>query len=211
MKHVMLDIDGTLIQSQAFDEKCLVDAIYSVTDLQIDSNWGAYPYVTDRGILKTFINERGLPYTLQELEQAVKPVFVSNIKEAIENNPVKEIEGAAAFVNHLLDSPEYIVSVATGGWGESALLKLQSAGFDTERLVLASSNDHYSRTEIMSVAQSKADASLRLPITYFGDAAWDVKACDELNVNLVIVGSKVSHHQQISSFSPLQRALSFIK
>ncbi|WP_283131967.1 hypothetical protein [Enterovibrio norvegicus] len=46
----------------------------------------------------------------------------------------------------------------------------------------ASSNDHYARIEIMKSARMRADPTNTLPITYFGDAEWDVRACQQLGV-----------------------------
>ncbi len=39
-QHVMLDIDGTLLQSYEMDEQCFVDAIYETTGLKVSSDWG---------------------------------------------------------------------------------------------------------------------------------------------------------------------------
>lgn len=211
MNHVMLDVDGTLIQSYEFDEQCFIDAVYEITGLELSNGWENYPYVTDRGILKTFIERQAPQYSLEELEALVKPVFIRNIKETIASEPAQEVLGAKEFVSYLLRSNEYVVSVATGGWGETAKLKLESAGFDTNGLIIASSNDHYSRINIMEVARLQADSEKALSMTYFGDAIWDVKACDKLGVNLVIVGDRVNHPQQIMNFGSLEHALSFVK
>ncbi|OUL58720.1 HAD family hydrolase [Pseudoalteromonas ulvae] len=211
MNHVMLDIDGTLIQSYEFDEKCFIDAVREVTGLELETDWENYPYVTDRGILKTFISRQAPRYSLNELERAVKPVFTRNIQKTIDSEPTLEVDGAIEFVSYLRKSKEHVVSVATGGWGETAKLKLESAGFETDGLILASSNDHYSRIEIMKTARRQADLMGQFPVTYFGDAVWDVKACDTLGVNLVVVGERVNHHQRIQNFNSLERALSYVK
>ncbi|KXF83260.1 HAD family hydrolase [Enterovibrio coralii] len=210
MNHVMLDIDGTLIQSYEFDEKCFIDAVREVTGLELKADWENYPHVTDRGILKTFISRQAPHYSLSELEKAVKPVFTRNIQKTIDSEPALEVGGAIEFVSYLRKSKEHLVSVATGGWGETAKLKLESAGFETDGLILASSNDHHSRIEIMNTARLQADSTGLVPVTYFGDAAWDVKACETLGVNLVVVGNRVKHHQQIKDFAPLERVLDFV-
>nr|PMI32374.1 hypothetical protein BCU47_01815 [Enterovibrio norvegicus] len=90
-------------------------------------------------------------------------------------------------------------------------LKYKPAGFETEGLVLASSNDHYARIEIMKSARMRADPTNTLPITYFGDAEWDVRACEQLGVNLVLVGERGKHHQRIKNFMPLDAALRYVK
>ncbi|WP_017007617.1 hypothetical protein [Enterovibrio norvegicus] len=77
--------------------------------------------------------------------------------------------------------------------------------------MLASSNDHYARIEIMKSARMRADPTNTLPITYFGDAEWDVRACEQLGVNLVLVGERFKHHQRIKNFMPLDAALRYVK
>ncbi|TOB92461.1 haloacid dehalogenase [Vibrio parahaemolyticus] len=209
--HVMLDIDGTLLQSYEMDEQCFVDAVRETTGLEISTDWGSYPFVTDRGILKTFIEKQGLKYSLAELESIVKPIFIRNVQQSVKTPPAQEVFGAKKFVSYLLDSDEYVVSIATGGWGETAKIKLESAGFETEKLAIMSSNDHYSRIKIMELAKSAINQIDNYPITYFGDAEWDLEACKELAVNVVIVGDRVNHYQRIQDFNCLDTALSFVK
>ncbi len=209
--HVMLDIDGTLLQSYAMDEQCFVDAVRETTGLEISTDWGSYPFVTDRGILKTFIEQQGLKYSLAELENLVKPIFIRNVQQSVKTSPTQEVSGAKKFVSYLLDSDEYVVSIATGGWGETAKIKLESAGFETEKLAIMSSNDHYSRIKIMELAKSAINQIDNYPVTYFGDAEWDLEACKELAINVVIVGGRVNHYQRIQDFNCLDTALSFVK
>lgn len=209
--HVMLDIDGTLLQSYEMDEQCFVDAVRETTGLEISTDWGSYPFVTDRGILKTFIEQQDLKYSLAELESIVKPIFIRNVQQSVKTSPAQEVPGAKKFVSYLLDSDEYVVSIATGGWGETAKIKLNSAGFETEKLAIMSSNDHYSRIKIMELAKSAINQIDNYPVTYFGDAEWDLEACKELAVNVVIVGNRVNHYQRIKDFNCLDTALSFVK
>ncbi|CAM3681669.1 hypothetical protein VA7868_04230 [Vibrio aerogenes CECT 7868] len=56
MKHVMPDIDGTLIQSYEFDEKYSLDAGCETTGIELMNDWEMCPNVTDRRILQTFIH-----------------------------------------------------------------------------------------------------------------------------------------------------------
>ena len=114
-------------------------------------------------------------------------------------------------MSYLLDSDEYVVSIATGGWGETAKIKLESAGFETEKLAIMSSNDHYSRIKIMELAKSAINQIDNYPVTYFVDAEWDLEACKELAINVVIVGCRVNHYQRIQDFNCLDTALSFVK
>ena len=75
---------------------------------------------------------------------------------------------------------------------------------------IASSDDHYSRIEIMKKAEEKAQVQKKITRTYFGDAEWDKKASEELGFNFVLVGDRTYHHQSIPDFSDTNRALEYI-
>ena len=210
MIHIMFDVDGTLVRSYDFDERCFLDSVYDVTGLELINNWETYPHVTDRGILRTFIERQAPHLTIGELEGKVKPVFVKKISEYLADMPVMEVDGAKRFFDHLKSNDKIRLSIATGGWKETALAKLESAGFDIEGVAIASSNDHHSRIEIMNIAKSKVVNSSELPMTYFGDAEWDVRACKELRVNLVIVGDRAHHRQSLADFKNVEKAMNYV-
>lgn len=97
------------------------------------------------------------------------------------------------------------------GGQETAKLKLASAGFDIDKLIIASTSDHHQRIEIMKRAQQLVDVTSRVPVTYFSDAEWDLKACQYLDFNLVIIGDWVQYHQQLNDFACIDTAFEFIK
>jgi len=210
LKHVMFDIDGTLIQSYDFDDDCYKSAIEEVTGIDIKDDWSTYPHVTDRGILMTFIERQAPHWNLSMLEPQVKSSFIQKISEHLNHSPAQEIDGARKFLAQLNGDRRFTVSLATGGWRETALLKLESAEFDTNKLVLSSSSEHHSRTEVMKLSAKKVGDIEDLSFTYFGDAEWDVRACNELNVNLVIIGNRAKHPQQLMDFTNYDKLMSFI-
>lgn len=205
----MFDIDGTLIQSYDFDTDCFVDAVEKVTGIKVDSDWSKYTHITDSGILNEVIASNAISEK-EDICTEVKNTFIQNVKRHIKLNPVKEIKGASSFLAKLSSREDIIISFATGGWLESAELKLGSAGIDFSDIVIASSNDHYKRTEIMKVSNSIATKDHNLPCTYFGDGSWDKKACEELNINFVAVGSRVKHSQVINDFQEVNEAMKYI-
>ena len=198
MHHVMFDIDGTLVKSYDLDSRCYIDSIMEVTGVRVDSDWSKYRHVTDSGILEEIIKVNGLS-NRQELQEKVKTVFM-----------VQEIPGAGSFLKLLNSMSDITVSLATGGWHESAVLKLSSAGIDCSSLPLASSNDNMSRTEIMKVAVSRAAKAKNCPCTYFGDGIWDKRACKELGFNFVLVGNKFEHMPNIIDFMSVDTAITCI-
>ncbi|WP_017220103.1 HAD family hydrolase [Moritella dasanensis] len=209
MHHVMFDIDGTLIESYDFDSECFNEAVKEVTGFDIDTNWARYKHVTDAGILNEFFNEKNIKNT-NTVTENIKNVFLTKIQTRVDEKPIREITGASTFIANLKELDDVVISFATGGWYESAVLKLKSAGIDISDIPIASSNDHYSRIEIMKIAEKRAVKEVRLSFTYFGDGSWDLKACKELGVNFVLVGDKLEHHQSIKNFEKKNEAFAYI-
>ena len=205
----MFDIDGTLIESYDFDTECFVEAVKQVTGYEIDTNWSRYKHVTDTGILNQFFKETNIENT-ELAHESIKRVFLSKLQSRITTKPISEIPGASAFISSLKELESVAISFATGGWYESAILKLESAGIDISNLPIASANDHHSRTEIMKIAEKRAVNETRLSFTYFGDGSWDLKACKELGVNFVLVGNKLKHNQSIKNFKKQNEAFEYI-
>jgi len=205
----MFDIDGTLIESYDFDSECFTEAVKEVTGLEIDTDWARYKHVTDTGILNEFFNENSIENT-NEVTKSIKCAFLAKIQTRIDKAPIREVNGASKFIAKLKELDGIVISFATGGWLESAVLKLESAGIDISGIPIASSNDHYSRIEIMKIAEQRAIKESRLSFTYFGDGSWDLKACKELGVNFVLVGDKLEHNQSINSFAQTSEAFAYI-
>jgi len=205
----MFDIDGTLIESSDFDSECFTEAVKEVTGLEIDTDWASYKHVTDTGILNEFFNENSIENT-NEVTENIKCAFLAKIQTRIDEESINEINGASEFITKLKELDDVVISVATGGWFESAVLKLESAGIDISGIPIASSNDHHSRIEIMKIAEQRAIKESRLSFTYFGDGSWDLKACKELGVNFVLVGDKLEHNQSVKSFEQTSEAFAYI-
>ena len=51
----MFDIDGTLVNSNDFDEECYLKAAETVLSVKISSDWENYEHATDSGILNEVI------------------------------------------------------------------------------------------------------------------------------------------------------------
>eukprot|EP01022_Parablepharisma_sp_SALTPOND_P005660 TRINITY_DN123227_c0_g1_i1.p4 TRINITY_DN123227_c0_g1~~TRINITY_DN123227_c0_g1_i1.p4 ORF type:complete len:213 (+),score=16.65 TRINITY_DN123227_c0_g1_i1:343-981(+) len=210
MHHVMFDIDGTLVQSNDFDTKCYVDAIKEAMGISPDDTWSKYTHVTDLGILNEIIISHGLQEHKRAIHESVKAIFIRKIQMHLQQNPISEIIGASYFLSYLKQRSDISISIATGGWLESAILKLQYANIDYEGIPISSSNDHFSRTEIMKLATKKVKTEHNLAISYFGDGSWDKKACVELGYNFIAVGNSVEHHQNIHDFLSIDKAMKYI-
>ncbi|MEW8118559.1 MAG: HAD family hydrolase [Candidatus Thiodiazotropha sp.] len=206
----MFDVDGTLVRSYELDENCYLEAVYEVLGHQLYTDWTKYAYVSDAGILEQHIIENGLDTKGDSIRAEVKEIFTSKIASHLKNNPAQEVPGASKFIAELRRLENLSLSVATGGWHETALMKLESAEIDVSGIPIASSNNHFSRTEIMKIAKEKAVGNITVPCTYFGDAEWDKKACEELGYNFVLVGNRTSHDQTIMDFNNAKQAMEYI-
>lgn len=200
MKCIVFDIDGTLVESTGFDSDCFKSAVLEHADVSFKSDWSQYRHVTDSGILYEILELHDLINHAEELTERIKNSFIQNIESHISFNPVKEITGASKFVSFLSEMKDVSLAIATGGWSETALLKLRAANIDVNAIPLCSANDAHSRTDIMKAALAQVCSAEPSRVTYFGDASWDKKACEDLGWNFVLVGSRTTHSQSIEDF-----------
>jgi len=203
MHVILFDIDGTLVDSDQFDSELYVAAVRETLGIEIGDDWSAYRNVTDGGILDEIIDNAGLTASRLRIHSEVKAVFAGLVSEYLDEREgrLPEIEGAGAFVTALESIPEVLMALATGGWEETARMKLRAAGLDRYSLPLASGSDALTRVEIMQIAENRAldgrDAGRR---TYFGDGVWDKQASEELGYDFIAIGDKVQHHARYSNF-----------
>ena len=196
MHLVMFDIDGTLVDSAGFDAELYVDAVRSVLNIEIHSDWNAYEQVSDSVILAQVLRENVPGGEQATLAARVQERFVALVGDHLRRAPgaVREIAGAKHLVERLHRLPNVRVGIATGGWEPTAKLKLAHVGIGIERIGFASSSDARARTDIMRLAAQRAlHGATCARATYFGDGAWDRRASAELGYDFVAVGGGVSH------------------
>jgi len=210
LHHVMFDVDGTLVMSDEFDGNCYLEAVHEVLGHSLDTDWRKYTYVSDAGILDQHIRESGLDDRKEKIFADVKAAFIEKISNHLKDHPVQQVSGASEFLFELRQTEHLTLSIATGGWHETALMKLEAADIDVGDIPIASSNNHYARSEIMKIAKAKAVGHNEVPCTYFGDGEWDKIACQELGFNFVLIGEKTYHHQNIKDFINARQAMAFI-
>ena len=184
----VFDIDGTLLQSNEVDDVLYREAVRAVLgSVQFRESISGYDHVTDSGIIQQLLDDNHIASEPTYI-QTIRRRFVSALSDHVEKEgPFQEIPGAMKYFHAYRESTDHCVAIATGGWRESALLKLDSAGFDVADVPLATSDDSACRSEIMQIAVNALGSEFE-SITYYGDALWDRKACDKLGWNFVAVG-----------------------
>ncbi len=153
MHLIVLDLDGTLVDSAEFNARLYVQAVRTVLGIEIDDNWSGYRHVTDSGILEEIVDNAKVKTDRFPVHAEVKEAFVRMVADYIDDRGglLREISGARAFVDKLTSHPQASVAIATGGWKETAMMKLRAIGLDPEELCLATASDAVSRVEIMRI------------------------------------------------------------
>ena len=203
MHLVSFDLDGTLANSEAFDGELYVEAVHCVLGVDIEADWTDYRHRTDSGILNEIIDRSTPNADRSSLHSAVRRHFTDLVHYylAARGGVIPEIPGALKFVLRLLKHPGVRVAVATGGWKETALMKLRAIGLDPLRLPLASSSDAMSKVDIMRIAERRAlpneNANRK---TYFGDSRYDKEVSWESGYDFIAMGGNVDHHPRYPNF-----------
>lgn len=197
MHLVCFDIDGTLVASAGFDGVLYEEAIREVLGIKLKADVSQYRNVSDSGILAEILESVPEAESRARLAKAVQVYFTDRTKQFVAANPnlVREVPGAVQLVNVLRKKPNVQVCIATGGWAETAILKLRAIGLEMDGLAIATSSDAMNRAEIIRLAESRATQARQFTQrTYFGDGVWDKKAAAQLGYHFVAVGGAVQHN-----------------
>lgn len=189
MRAIIFDIDGTLLQSAAVDDDIYRDSVRAVIGgAKLRESLHDYEHISDSGILAEIFSDSGLAYD-DDLANAVTRHFVASLESwTRDNGAFVEVPGAGEALRKLKSSESYAVGIATGGWRESAELKLRLAGMLDDEIPLATSSDAVERTAIMQHALDRLGSGFD-SVTYYGDGAWDEAASKALGWRFVAVGA----------------------
>src|SRR5207237_2345941 len=153
MHLVMFDIDGTLTETMKVDEECFVRSFKDVFGFDdINTDLSHYPRTTDSGIFHDVFTSRiGRTPTAQEVSR-FRQYFVQLLVAASSQSPFVPVAGADRLLSRLAHGGSHRVSLATGGWCDSARLKMASAGMWFDDHLAASGDDVLDRECIMGLS-----------------------------------------------------------
>lgn len=184
----VFDIDGTLTDTNKVDHECYVVAVREVLGWQVGDDWGGVEDVTDSNILRELWRRQYSEALPDHVEQEVVTLFVDLLQVEARRYPdrFRPIQGARDVFTRLAEIG-WSSAMATGGWRQSAELKLWIASVPFESVPLASASDRILRTDIIrhalgSMGEQEATA------VYIGDRPWDVRAAQALGMGFVGVG-----------------------
>lgn len=199
MNYIIFDIDGTLTNTVAVDDKCYINSFESLFGISlINVKWSDLKNVTDWGITEELVRIK----LKREIEEdqfiQLKQIFISALQDELKKDRSQflEIPGATNFFNNLMANPNFEIGIATGGWEESANLKLNCIGIDPDTNSFSSSN-HFKRREditldVIDQIKTKTTHSAD-QIIYFGDGEWDYKTCQKLGIRFIGIDSQMNN------------------
>lgn len=191
MKLFVLDIDGTLTNSEFQHQLAYVEAMRELGIKDVNTNWKTYAHMTDSYILKVNY-ERNFNQTFNlEFIKEFEEVMTLKI---LELKTVNEISGAQEFILQLQKREDLGFCFATGSFLKPALYKLNQAGIPMVNELVVGSNHKFSREEIVaaSIEQAKQyyNVSSFQKIISIGDGIWDWKTAKNLGLSFIGIGEK---------------------
>jgi phosphoglycolate phosphatase-like HAD superfamily hydrolase len=206
MNLVMLDIDGTLIQSYEYDRDVFGAVIGEVLGgLSVDADLNGYMNKTSLGVTEEAIRSAtGRNPEEREIEEVKYKVMARFEKMSREfPNLFSQVPGAAGFLERLRGLEGAGIAIATGCWLEEARFKLRASGLSIDGLPIATSSDDRNRIRIMTQATEKARQSYGCAgferTVYFGDGPWDLQASHSLGYEFIGIGPRVQELKETGS------------
>ena len=193
MHLVMFDIDGTLTEARKVDGECFVRSFMNVFGFaDIDTVWPQYPHTTDSGIFDdVFTSRMGRSPTAQDVSRFSQH-FIQLLAAASSQSPFAPVAGVDKLLSRLAQGGSHPVSLATGGWRDSARLKMASAGMCFDDHPAASADDALDRESIMRLSRQRAaeryGGSLACTV-YVGDGVWDARPSRNIGIPFIGIGT----------------------
>jgi phosphoglycolate phosphatase-like HAD superfamily hydrolase len=195
-KLAILDIDGTLTNTNHVDELCFVRAIaetHGVTE--IGASWVNCPHVSDSGMAHQIFLDHFGREPLDDDLSPLKTRFFDLLREhhLLDAAFFAEVPGAREMVTRLEQKDDWVITIATGCWQGSAKMKLAAAGIELDRFPGGFAEDARPREGIVQAAIDRARQHYGVPqfskVVSVGDGLWDVRTASNLDLDFVGIAS----------------------
>lgn len=186
---LVFDIDGTLCDTKTVGDNCFINTFEAMYNCNLGKiQWEYFTNVTDAALYHDlFFQIKKTKATGDEIIK-FKLTYESNLKTLFAGNLVSATPGANEFISYCKQQNFYL-SIATGNWLNSALIKMDACGLNYKSISISSSDDALRREEILLSAIGKAKNRHKQSdfgrIVYFGDGRWDYECAKNLNIDFV--------------------------
>ena len=186
MTLILLDIDGTLVDSLELENKYFPQAVCESLGLtRMNTDWDSFSNPTDNGIIREVMREELGKLCHPEDIELCKERFIELLSGHLDQHPqaLQPIPGAREFVSFLENHTHYSFAIVTAAWRFSAELKLTAAGFDYENWPMYSCTEYEYKKDAMKAALDEArklhDKEFD-QVLYVGDSRSDLRFSNEL-------------------------------
>lgn len=200
MNLVVFDVDGTLVNSRFIDSDCYTRTVKEILQIEsITEDRREFNYSTDSGILLEIYQNNFFREPLPEEVEIFKSKFFfhlsyqleSELKQNSANNAIA-ISGASFIFDYVRQHKNWYVAIATGGWKQSAEMKLSAAQIPFSDISIATADEGIHRVDIISNAVQKVKFLYGIKqfssCIYVGDRAWDYAAASHLGFGFIGIG-----------------------
>lgn len=187
---IVFDVDGTLVGGEPHDWRCFGDAFEQAAGFRLDAAFfGGLEEVTARAIVHQALPDAD-PQTQRDIEDKTRTGYLRRLQD-VHHQDAGAFPASAGAADLLADIQARGLpwAIATGDWYETISFKLQAAGIQTADVPMATSSDHYSRSDILSTAIGRAGGKHEQAV-YIGDGVWDLRAARQLGIPFIGCGAR---------------------
>lgn len=197
MKHLLWDIDGTLLNTKGAGAIPFKESIEEFLNCKIEFDRDKQSGLTDHQIVHRHIEQNKMEATHLHLIDKIIEHYATKLRDALKDTPVQIYPGIKELLVRLQRSSRFNLSIATGNCSVGAREKLKSGGlleyFDESRIFC--SEDSGPRSNILKKALSKMGADAQSSIV-IGDTIHDWNAAKELSIPFILI---INDELQISN------------
>lgn len=208
---IIFDIDGTLLNSMRIDSKYYIQSITDEFGINnINEDWSIYNKITDSGLFEEiYINHFKKKPDDDDFKKHENK-FYKILKSIFENQSdiISEIPGAHKIITKLRSLKNYFISIATGSYKKTALLKLNLFNISENDIPLSTANDDKSRENVVKICIDKSKYFYNIntfdKIISIGDGIWDLKTAKYLKLPFIGIGknrfNKIANYISLNDF-----------
>ncbi len=189
----IFDIDGTLTDTNVVDDTCYRAAVAETIGLPVSAiDWTGTPHHSDRGIFDWLYERLGRPLPSDADVAAARNRLARRLTEVRAESPDQftPIKGAPSVFEHI-NARGWHITIATGCWLPSAMIKLDAGAIPARDVPIACADDAAARVDIVTLARQRAEAFYGRQfdrVVSIGDGVWDVDAARALELPFIGVG-----------------------
>lgn len=201
MNTFIFDIDGTLAISNELDERLFALAIEETIGVSgISTDWGTYSDTTDEAITHELAGLHLPQDDPAAVALRVRTRFIELVRADLGDmrRTIAPVPGVPHILARLAEQENAAVAMATGGWPESARLKLETIGVKHAEHTLCTCADHPHRHGIIEHALRRLGRGVEGAV-YFGDGVWDARATRRLGMAFVGVAAEPGKRERLEA------------